>query len=93
MYSIMIIIFQQHEDIFMATVNFSVPDEVKIRFNKVFQHNNKSHIITELMKQAIEEEERKQRRAVAIEALLNIRNKHKKISSKAIKAAREKGRP
>lgn len=77
----------------MATVNFSVPEEVKIRFNKVFQHENKSHIITELMKQAIEEAERKQRRAAAIETLLHIRNKHKKVSSKAIKAARERGRP
>jgi hypothetical protein len=77
----------------MATVNFSVPDDVKIRFNKVFQHENKSHIITELMKQAIEEEERKQRRVAAIETLLSIRNKNKKVSSKTIKAAREKGRP
>jgi hypothetical protein len=76
----------------MATVNFSVPDDVKIRFNKVFQHENKSHIITELMKQAIEEKERRQRRVAAIETLLSIRNRHKKVSSKATKEAREKGR-
>jgi metal-responsive CopG/Arc/MetJ family transcriptional regulator len=76
----------------MAIVNFSVPDEVKIRFNKVFQHENKSHIIAELMKQAIEEQERKERRAAAIETLLNVRKKHKKVSFKAIKAARAKGR-
>lgn len=42
----------------MATISFSIPKEVKNRFNQVFQHENKSQIITELMKQAIENHER-----------------------------------
>jgi hypothetical protein len=70
---------------------WSLHNAALIRQGKL--HENKSHIITELMKQAIEEQERKQRRAAAIETLLTIRNRHKKVSSKVIKASREKGRP
>ena len=36
----------------MATVNFSVPDEVKELFNATFAHKNKSAIIAELMLEA-----------------------------------------
>ena len=34
----------------MATVNFSVPDEVKAEFDKAFGDQNKSSIIAELMR-------------------------------------------
>lgn len=77
----------------MATVNFSVPDDIKTRFNEVFAHENKSHLIAELMKKAIEEHESKQRRAQAIDELLKIRSKLKPVSNKTIKAARNSGRP
>ena len=40
----------------MATVNFSVPDEVKERFNRAFAGQNKSQIIAELMMRAVEEQ-------------------------------------
>ena len=59
----------------MATVNFSVPEAIKVRFNKVFEHENKSHLIAELMKKAIEDRERQQKRARAIEALLDAPNR------------------
>jgi hypothetical protein len=39
----------------MATMNFSVPYEVKREFQETFAHENKSAVITRLMKQAIEE--------------------------------------
>jgi metal-responsive CopG/Arc/MetJ family transcriptional regulator len=77
----------------MATVNFSVPEEVKNRFNKVFAHKNKSHLIAELMVQAIEEHERQQQRAHAIDALIKLRSKQKPISDKAVRTARRQGRP
>lgn len=77
----------------MATINFSVPEDVKNRFNQIFQHENKSHLITELMKKAIEDYERKQKRAQAIEELLKIRAKQKPVSSKLINITRQKGRP
>lgn len=76
----------------MATVNFSVPEEVKVRFNKVFAKENKSHLIAELMLHAIEEHEKKQKRAQAIEALLTLRAKQKPVSLKQIQKAREKDR-
>lgn len=77
----------------MATVNFSVPDEIKNRFNKVFAHQNKSHVIAELMKKAIEEHEHQQHRSLAIDALLKLRAKQKPVSSKKINQARQQGRP
>jgi len=76
----------------MATVNYSVPDEVKKRFNKIFSKQNKSQLIAGLMLQAIEEYERRQRRAQAIDALIKLRAKQKTVSAKALRAARESGR-
>jgi metal-responsive CopG/Arc/MetJ family transcriptional regulator len=77
----------------MSTVNFSVPEDIKKRFNKVFAHHNKSHLIAELMKQAVEDYERQQRRAHAIDALLGLRSKQKPITEATIKKARQTGRP
>lgn len=76
----------------MATMNFSVPDEVKTRFNKVFSKQNKSHLIAELMVQAIQEHEKKQQRAQAIDALLKLRAKQKPVSDKVIQSARDRDR-
>jgi hypothetical protein len=42
----------------MATVNFSVPDDVRNLFNATFAHANKSAIIAELMREAIAREAR-----------------------------------
>ena len=39
----------------MATVNFSVPDEVKEAFNKAFAQQNKSAVIADLMRDALPE--------------------------------------
>ena len=77
----------------MATVNFSVPDEIKKRFNATFAHENKSHLIAELMLRAIAEQEHKQQRAQAIEALLHLREKQKPVLDRSIRAARHRGRP
>lgn len=38
----------------MATMNFSVPEDVKKQFYKVFAGKNKSAVLTQLMLQAIE---------------------------------------
>ena len=46
----------------MATVNFSVPDEVKEAFDKAFGDQNKSSIIAELMRRAVRERQLKIRR-------------------------------
>lgn len=38
----------------MATINFSIPDEVKQAFNAAFAGQNKSAIVAELMREAVE---------------------------------------
>jgi predicted transcriptional regulator len=77
----------------MATVNFSVPDEIKEAFQEAFANENKSSVIARLMQQAVEEKRRQQRRAAAIEALLDFRRKQRVVSGAEIARARKAGRP
>ena len=50
-------------------------------------------MITHLMQQAIEDKKRQQRRAAAIEALLDLRRKQRPVSDKEIAKARQADRP
>ncbi len=77
----------------MATVNFSVPDEVKQAFNEAFAGQNKSAIIAEMMMQAIEQQRILQRRARAIDDLLARRATKQPVTKEEIRMAREDGRP
>jgi DNA polymerase III sliding clamp (beta) subunit (PCNA family) len=77
----------------MATVNFSVPDEVKQKFNKAFTGKNKSQIIAELMMRAVVEQDEQKRRVKAIDGLLKLRNKKVSFRDAQISAARKYGRP
>jgi hypothetical protein len=77
----------------MATVNFSVPDEVKREFDKAFAGRNKSRTIAELMMRAVEEQRIRKRRAEAIEALLARRRTRRPVSDGAARRARRAGRP
>jgi ribose 1,5-bisphosphokinase PhnN len=77
----------------MATVNFSVPDDVKREFLEAFGDENKSAVIARLMRQAVEDRKRQQARAAAIEALLDLRKRQKPVSDKEIRRARQAGRP
>jgi len=76
----------------MATVNFSVPDEVKARFNRIFAGQNKSAIIADLMRRAVEEVERQERRVTAIRQLTEARTGRKPATDEKLRAAREEGR-
>ena len=76
----------------MATVNFSVPDEVKDRFNRAFAGQNKSQIIAALMIRAVEEQALKKRRSRAIDALLRRRAARPTVSSAQVRKARNEGR-
>ena len=42
----------------MGTMNFSIPDDVKDKFNEVFKDENKSAIVTRALVREIEEKER-----------------------------------
>ena len=77
----------------MATVNFSVPPDVKDAFDKAFRRQNKSAVLTELMRQAVDERQRRQRRAKAVEKLLTLRKRTRLVSDKEARAARRRGRP
>lgn len=76
----------------MATMNFSVPQEVKEQFNALFVDENKSHVVAELLKEAIEKRKLKMRRVHAIDALLKLRSKQKPVTDKMIQKARREGR-
>lgn len=77
----------------MSTINFSVPDDVKEAFNKTFQGENKSAVLTRMMRDAVEERQRQKRRAVAINAILRLREKSHAVTGDEIEKAREAGRP
>ena len=77
----------------MATVNFSVPGDVKEEFNAVFKGRNKSAIIAELMREAVERARRQQRSHEAIGRILARRRRAPVLSDHEILCARNTGRP
>jgi metal-responsive CopG/Arc/MetJ family transcriptional regulator len=81
----------------MATMNFSVPDDLKEAFNKAFKGENKSAVVAGLMRRAIEEKKRraKQDRELdaLIEELLRIRAEDPPATDEEIRRARVEGRP
>ena len=77
----------------MATVNFSVPDDVKKAFDEAFKDQNKSALIAELMRRAVTEAERAKRRAVLFRRLTQDRSRRPKIGGETARRARAAGRP
>ena len=77
----------------MATVNFSVPDDVKIAFNEIFHDRNKSAIIADLMREAVERAQKKQLSHEAVMSILERRMNAPAITEEQFRAAREQGRP
>jgi len=71
----------------MATVNFSVPDDVKEAFNIACQGQNKSAIIAELMMEAVERAARKKRHREAISNILTLRAEMPPVSAEEVQAA------
>ncbi len=77
----------------MATMNFSVPEDVKKQFDKVFAGKNKSAVLTQLMQQAIAERKREAQRKRAIDHLLAMREQAPPVTTQSIRQARSQGRP
>ena len=77
----------------MATVNFSVPEEVKEAFNKTFAGKNKSAIIAKLMSEAVEQAVRQEQREEAFRLLTEGRKLRPPMTDKEIREARDLGRP
>jgi metal-responsive CopG/Arc/MetJ family transcriptional regulator len=77
----------------MATVNFSVPQELKDAFNETFDGQNKSAVIAALMREAIEREQRRLTSVAAIDRILARQARAPRIASVRLAASRRKGRP
>jgi predicted DNA-binding protein len=76
----------------MATMNFSIPEDVKQAFNRTFTGRNKSAIVAELMERAIEEEERRERRSMAVSRLDARRSDRPRASAEQVAVVRERFR-
>lgn len=61
----------------MTKMTFSIPDDVKDRFNKAFAGVNKSAVVTKLMLDALEQIERQRRSDKAVRRILKRRAKNK----------------
>jgi Arc/MetJ family transcription regulator len=72
----------------MATVNFSVPDEVKAEFDKAFGSQNKSAIIADLMRRAVREQQLQIRRERLFRQLSGARQKRPSVTSADVRKAR-----
>ncbi len=76
----------------MATVNFSVPDDVKEAFNATFNGHNKSAVIAGLMREAVERAQRHQQHIETVDRILARRKFAPSITEEQFRAAREEGR-
>ncbi len=77
----------------MATVNFSVPDEVKMEFDKAFGDQNKSSIIADLMRRAVRERKIQIRRERLLRQFSVARGTRPYFTSEEVRRARSAGRP
>jgi hypothetical protein len=77
----------------MATMNFSVPPDVKAAFNRAYAGVNKSAVVSRLLQEAVAERERHIRRRRAIDRLLRLRKRAPRSSDRTLRAARLEGRP
>ena len=77
----------------MATVNFSVPDDVREAFNKTFARRNKSAVIADLMRDAVARQERLEARRGALRRIAARRPARRRVGESTLRNARRKGRP
>ena len=77
----------------MATVNYSVPDDIKEAFNQAFEGQNKSAVIARLMQEAVERQAKQRRSHAAIRRILDRRAQSPRIPERALEAARRAERP
>lgn len=77
----------------MATMNFSVPDDVKSAFNETFEGENKSAVAAEWLMRAVEDRRRQLDDADFIERIRRRRAAGRTYTTEEIRKAREDGRP
>jgi hypothetical protein len=77
----------------MATMNFSIPNEIKQAFNREFAGQNKSAIVAELMQQAVDRARQRRARHEAFAILTEERAQRGPLNGIQTRDAREAGRP
>jgi hypothetical protein len=77
----------------MATVNFSVPDDIKAEFDRVFGSQNKSAVIADLMRRAIAEVKQRRRREDIFRLLTQRRKQRPSLTDEQVRISRMAGRP
>jgi hypothetical protein len=80
-------------EVAMATVNFSVPDEVKMEFDKAFGDQNKSAIIADLMRRAVRERKLQIRRERLFRQFSVARGTRPSFTSAEVRRVRSAERP
>lgn len=77
----------------MATVNFSIPDDIEAEFDRVFGAQNKSAVIADLMRRAIAEVKQRKRRDEIFRLLTQRRKQRPPLSDEQAQISRAAGRP
>jgi hypothetical protein len=77
----------------MGTVNFSVPDDVKEAFNEAFAGENKSAVLTQLMRDAVARVQEQRQRQGAAQRILGRLARAPVRSSAELAKARRAARP
>ena len=77
----------------MPRVSFNVSADVKEAFNTAFEGQNKSAVVADLMREAVERAQSKQRGKDAYLRILARRKHAPTITEAEFRAAREEGRP
>ena len=72
----------------MATVSFSVPDDVKDAFDETFRGRNKSAVVAGLMREAVERARRRERSRVAINRIRERRRGRPVLPGEEVRRAR-----
>lgn len=73
----------------MATMNFSIPDNVKEIFNQTFANENKSAIVTRLLQEAVAQARRKAQSDAAFKRILARRQTAPHVSTEDILQTRD----
>jgi len=73
----------------MATMNFSIPDDIKASFNQAFANENKSAVVARLLRDAVIQQQQKQQSDAAFKRILQRRQSAPQVSTQEILRLRD----
>jgi hypothetical protein len=76
----------------MPTMNFSVPEDVKDAFNATFEGQNKSAVLTQMLREAIARTQEQRQRESAVRRILGRHKTAPLRSAAQLAAVRKDGR-